>query len=144
MGLFELQVGGLQPSNKTPGPQRFWVPQPDQPTTTDTLRVYSPAPAGLSREKHIARSSSMSRFLSARVARAVGLRSPGTLQASPRTSALSTASCFATKRSKLNRPAAKRVRISKVSSWPPKADVRAPDERSIRCRSWDSPYLSCG
>jgi hypothetical protein len=61
-GVFELQVGGLQPSSETPRPQCLWVPQSSQPTTTNTLRMYSPTPASLSHEQHIARSSSMSPF----------------------------------------------------------------------------------
>ena len=61
-GVFELQVGGLQPSGKTPGPQRFWVSQPSQPTPTDTVVVYPPIQAGLSREKHVARLSLKSPF----------------------------------------------------------------------------------
>src|SRR5665647_289268 len=60
-GVLQLQVGGLQPSGKTPGPQRLWVPQPGQPTTTDTVVMYPPIPAGLSREKHVARLSLKSR-----------------------------------------------------------------------------------
>ena len=58
--VFELQVGGLQPSGKTPGPQRFWVPQPGQPTSSDTVGMHPRIPAGLSREDHIARLSSKS------------------------------------------------------------------------------------
>ena len=39
-------------------PQRFWVPHPGQPTSSDTVGMYPQIPAGLSREKHNARLSS--------------------------------------------------------------------------------------
>jgi Transposase len=42
---------------KHQGRKRFWVPQPGQPTPPYTAELYPPIPAGLSREKHVARLS---------------------------------------------------------------------------------------
>ena len=58
--MIKLRVAtftGIRPAWQNTRAATVWVPQPSQPTPTDTVGVYPPIPAGLSRKKHVARLS---------------------------------------------------------------------------------------